>query len=77
MLVLLLFLIISPCKEIETGGKPDFPKGFKGHLVFIVYILKIDAISFGDFINLSTPSSPSSVKTFRVDDKEDNKSVSN
>lgn len=77
MLVLLRFLIISPCKGIETGGKPDFPQGFKGPLVFIVYILKIDAISFGDFLNLSTPSSPSTVKTFRVDNKEDNKSVSN
>lgn len=40
---------ISPYRGIEAGGKPGFPKGLKGDLVFIVYILKIDVISFGDF----------------------------
>lgn len=56
------FFTISPHRRVEAGGKPDFPKGFTEDLVFIVYILKIDAVPFGDFINPSTSSPPSTAK---------------
>lgn len=81
MLLLLLYLKVDcaffffsfyhPCRRVEAGGKPDFPKEFKEDLVFIVYILKINAISFGDFINPARSPLPWAVKTFTFDNKED------
>lgn len=55
------------CRRVEAGGKPDFPKGFKRRLGF----LKMNAISFGDFISPSISPSPWTVQTFITDNKED------
>lgn len=67
----MLLFTIYPCRKVEAGSKPDFPKGVKGVLVFIVYILKFDAISFGSFINSTISPLPWTVKTFKFDNKED------
>lgn len=68
---LFIYFFYHICRRVEAGGKPDFPKGFKEDLVFIVCILKINAISFGDFISPSISPSLWTVKTFITDNKED------
>lgn len=68
---LFIYFFYHICRRVEAGGKPDFPKGLKEDLVFIVCILKINAISFGDFISPSISPSLWTVKTFITDNKED------
>lgn len=43
-------------------GRPDHPEGSIEDLVFIVYLLKIGAVPFGDFINHSTSPPPPPAK---------------
>lgn len=52
----------------QEGSQPS--QGAHRDLLFIVYLLKIGAVSFGDLINPSTSPPPWAAKTFRFDDKK-------